>query len=72
MRAIETGAFEYVNLHYQFVGSYTASGGGATGGNGAAVAAARAADMGVFNISPVDKGGHLYAPRRALRAWRPS
>ncbi|CAM9141755.1 unnamed protein product, partial [Heterosigma akashiwo] len=43
VQAIETGEFDYVNLHYQYVGSYTASGTGpATGGNLEAVRAARA------------------------------
>lgn len=60
--AINTGRFDYVNLHYHFLGSYTASGGPHGGGNRAAVAAAQAHDMGVFIISPADKGGKLYKP----------
>ncbi len=32
-RFIETDKFEYVNLHYHFYGSYTATGGGNSGGN---------------------------------------
>ena len=68
VRAIETGLFDYVNLHYHWLGSYTASGCKPEGGNVAAVAAARAQDMGVFCISPVDKGGHLYDPSAKLAA----
>ena len=62
-RAIKTNQFDYVNLHYHFVGSYTASGCGEdTGGNLDAIAAAAAQDMGVFIISGNDKGGKLYKP----------
>ena len=67
--------------HYHFVGSYTSTGtapagavgcGGVDGtpvpdgGNGAAVAAACARGMGVFIISPFDKGGRVYDPPRPL------
>lgn len=62
VQAIETGIFDYVNLHYQFVGSYTASGCNSRGGNIAALEAAQRQDMGVFIISPSDKGGALYEP----------
>jgi len=57
------GKFGYVNLHYDFIGSYTASGSG-KGGRGTleCVEAAAALDMGVFIISPYDKGGKLYKP----------
>jgi predicted aldo/keto reductase-like oxidoreductase len=48
------------------VGSYTASGTGPTGGNLAAIQAAQKQDMGVFIISPTDKGGALYEPSKAL------
>jgi predicted aldo/keto reductase-like oxidoreductase len=37
--------------------SYTASGSGAMGGNQVALAACAKQDMGVFIISPNDKGG---------------
>jgi predicted aldo/keto reductase-like oxidoreductase len=50
----------------QFIGSYTASGTGPTGGNLAAVKAAEKQDMGVFIISPTDKGGALYEPPKSL------
>ena len=60
--AIETGKFDYVNLHHHFIGSYTASGTGPVGGNRSAVEAAKRHDMGVFIISATDKGGKLYRP----------
>ena len=62
VRAIETGRFDYVNLHDHFIGSYTASGGHPSGGNAVAVAAAKAHDMGIFQISPMDKAGKLHNP----------
>ncbi len=49
LAAVETGEFDYVNLHWYFVNEL----------NWAAVAAARRHDMGVFIISPNDKGGKL-------------
>jgi uncharacterized protein len=52
LRAIATDQFEFVNLHYYFFNQR----------NRAAVAAAAAKDMGVFIISPADKGGMLYTP----------
>lgn len=68
-RYIETGAFEYVNLHYHYFGSYTASGGGVDGhGNLSAVKMLHERDMGCFIISPFDKGGRLYEPSRKLRS----
>jgi len=51
-RAIESDAFEYVNLHWYFVNDL----------NWSCVEAAARRDMGVFIISPNDKGGKLYAP----------
>ncbi len=50
--AIESDAFEYVNLHWYFVNDL----------NWSCVEAAAQRDMGVFIISPNDKGGKLYAP----------
>jgi predicted aldo/keto reductase-like oxidoreductase len=50
--AINTGEFDYVNLHWYFVNDL----------NRAAVEAAHRLDMGVFIISPNDKGGKLYEP----------
>lgn len=53
VKAIETGLFEYVNLHWYFVYHPI---------NRAPVDAAARRDMGIFIISPVDKGGKLYEP----------
>jgi predicted aldo/keto reductase-like oxidoreductase len=50
--AINTGEFDYVNLHWYFVNDL----------NRAAMEAAHRLDMGVFIISPNDKGGKLYEP----------
>ena len=52
LKAIESDGFDYVNLHWYFVNDL----------NWPAVEAAAARDMGVFIISPNDKGGKLYAP----------
>ncbi|NOU36559.1 MAG: aldo/keto reductase [Kiritimatiellaceae bacterium] len=57
VKAIETGFFEYVNLHWYFVYHPI---------NRAPVDAAIKRDMGVFIISPVDKGGRLYEPPAKL------
>src|SRR5664280_1006443 len=55
--AVNTGEFDYVNLHWYFVNDL----------NWPAIEAARALDMGVFIISPNDKGGKLYEPTQKLR-----
>jgi len=55
--AINTGEFDYVNLHWYWVNHI----------NWPAIQAATAKDMGVFIISPNDKGGKLYAPSEKLR-----
>src|SRR5215207_1575309 len=57
LRAIESDAFDYVNLHWYFVNEL----------NWPAVQAATQRDMGVFIISPSDKGGKLYSPPDRLR-----
>ena len=57
LRAIESDAFDYVNLHWYFVNDF----------NWAAVEAATARDMGVFIISPTDKGGMLQNPVAKMR-----
>ena len=62
LKAVETNLFEYANIHFDYIGSYTASGSGPAGGNGDVIEAMAARDMGVFIISPYDKGGKLYAP----------
>lgn len=51
-RAIRTGEFDYVNLHWYYVNPF----------NWPAVQAAADQDMGVLIISPNDKGGKLYSP----------
>ncbi len=58
VRAIETGAFDYVNLHWYFVNE----------SNTPALAAAHRHDLGVFIISPNDKGGKLYEAPEKLKA----
>jgi predicted aldo/keto reductase-like oxidoreductase len=55
---IRSDRFDYVNLHAYYLFQ----------DNLPAVAAARERDMGVFIISPTDKGGRLYAPSDKLRA----
>ncbi|RFC42265.1 MAG: hypothetical protein DVB28_001970 [Verrucomicrobia bacterium] len=52
VKAIETDDFDYVNLHWYFVNEL----------NTGAFHAATARDMGLFIISPNDKGGMLYSP----------
>ena len=55
LEAVETGAFDYLNFHYYYVFQ----------DNRAVLQAARRHDMGVFIISPSDKGGRLQrAPRK--------
>jgi predicted aldo/keto reductase-like oxidoreductase len=49
--------FDYVNLHWYFIYQR----------NWPAIAEARKRDMGVFLISPTDKGGHLHSPSDRLR-----
>eukprot|EP00980_Cylindrotheca_fusiformis_P015231 scaffold4226_cov174-Cylindrotheca_fusiformis.AAC.1 len=66
-KAVETDAFEYVNLHYQFCGSYTCTGDLEFAGNLSNVRLCHEKDMGVFIISIYDKGGRLYAPSNKLR-----
>lgn len=68
-KAIESDAFDYLNLHYHFEGSYTASGDGDENaeGNLGNIRLAHEHDMGVFIISPYDKGGRLYTPSHLSR-----
>ena len=56
--AIRSDEFDYVNLHWYFVNDL----------NRACVAEAAQRDMGVFIISPNDKGGKLYLELPKLRA----
>lgn len=57
-KAIETGVFDYVNLHWYYIYQE----------NWPAILEARKRDMGVFIISPNDKGGMLFQPSDKLRA----
>ena len=56
LAAIETDLFEFVNLHYYYFFQRNAK----------AIALAAAKDMGIFIISPADKGGKLYTPPQKL------
>ena len=57
LAAINTDLFEFVNLHYYYFFQR----------NAAAVELAYLKDMGVFIISPADKGGRLYTPPETLK-----
>ena len=56
LQAVRGGEFDYVNLHWYFVNDL----------NWGSVRAAHLLDMGVFIISPNDKGGKLYEPPEKL------
>lgn len=56
LAAIEDGRFEYVNLHWYYVQPF----------NAPALAAATRHGLGIFIISPNDKGGKLYEPSAKL------
>ena len=56
LEAIESDRFAYINLHWYYIQQQ----------NQAAIEAATAHDMGVFVISPTDKGGHLHTPSQRL------
>jgi len=56
LEAIASDAFAYINLHWYYIRQ----------DNSPALEAARAHDMGVFLISPTDKGGHLHTPSTRL------
>ncbi|MFV0414971.1 MAG: aldo/keto reductase [Chthoniobacterales bacterium] len=57
-QAIRTGEFDYVNLHWYWINQ----------SNRPAIDDAVAQDMGIFIISPSDKGGKLYAPPEKLKS----
>jgi hypothetical protein len=57
LAAINTDLFEFVNLHYYYFFQR----------NNLAIEAATEKDMGVFIISPADKGGRLYTPPDKLK-----
>ena len=54
--AIQTDQFDYVNLHWYYINQF----------NWPAIEAATQHDVGVFIISPSDKGGMLYKPSPKL------
>ena len=56
IKTIETNQFDYVNLHWYYINQI----------NWPAIEAANRLDMGVFIISPSDKGGKLYQPPQKL------
>ncbi len=58
LEAVNTGEFDYVNLHWYFVNDL----------NWPAVVAANKLDMGVFIISPNDKGGKLQEPGPKIKS----
>lgn len=58
LQAMQTELFEFVNLHYTLFFQR----------NAPAIALAQELDMGVFIISPADKGGQLYTPTATLSA----
>ena len=58
LEAVNSSEFDYVNLHWYFVNDL----------NWPAVAAAHQRDMGVFIISPNDKGGKLQEPGEKIKA----
>jgi uncharacterized protein len=56
VQTINTNQFDYVNLHWYYINQW----------NWAAIEAAKRHDMGVFIISPSNKGGLLYEPPEKL------
>jgi uncharacterized protein len=56
LEAVTSGGFDYFNVHWYFVNEL----------NWPSIEAARRLDMGVFIISPNDKGGKLYSPPQKL------
>jgi uncharacterized protein len=56
LEAVNSGAFDYLNVHWYFVNDL----------NWPAIEAARRLGMGVLIISPNDKGGKLYQPPKKL------
>ena len=57
LATIETNLFSFINLHYYYFWQR----------NEPAIALAQAKDLGVFIISPADKGGRLYTPPATLQ-----
>jgi len=56
LEAVESNQFDYLNVHWYLVNDL----------NWSAIVAAAERDMGLFIISPNDKGGKLYAPPQKL------
>jgi predicted aldo/keto reductase-like oxidoreductase len=56
LETVNSGGFDYMNVHWYFVNDL----------NWAAIEGAHKLDMGVFIISPNDKGGKLYEPPQKL------
>ncbi len=56
LEAVNSGGFDYMNVHWYFVNDL----------NESTLEAARKLDMGIFIISPNDKGGKLYSPPQKL------
>jgi predicted aldo/keto reductase-like oxidoreductase len=56
LEAVQSDAFDYINVHWYFVNDL----------NWPAIVESRRRDMGVFIISPNDKGGKLYSPPEKL------
>lgn len=56
LKTIETNQFDYLNLHWYYINQI----------NWPGIEAANRLDMGVFIISPSDKGGKLYQPPQKL------
>jgi len=55
-KAISTNFFDYVNLHWYFINQE----------NTKVINLANKYDLGVFIISPTDKGGHLHTPSNKM------
>ncbi len=55
-KAISTNFFDYINLHWYFINQK----------NSKVIDLAYKYDLGVFIISPTDKGGHLHTPSKKM------
>ena len=55
-KAISTNFFDYINLHWYFINQT----------NSKVIELAHKYDLGVFIISPTDKGGHLHTPSTTM------
>jgi predicted aldo/keto reductase-like oxidoreductase len=58
LKLIDTDQFDFINLHYYYFFQRQA----------AAIALAHQKNLGIFIISPADKGGQLYTPPERLQA----